>query len=108
VSGLEEAVTRMLAIKAESKKPVEWISADNTYSAGVYLSTVADRVSVLRGGSMGSVGTITTLYDYSAMLAKAGLRVEVIASGEQQADGNPDVPLTEAAIARAGRKSPDE
>lgn len=100
VSGLEEAREIMLSIKAESGKPVEWISADNTYSAGVYLSTVADRVSVLRGGSMGSVGTITTLYDYSKMLASMGITPHVISSGEQKADGHPDIPLTEAALAR--------
>lgn len=100
VSGLDEAVTKIAALKAQSGKRIEMVSADMAYSAMYYLGTVADSVSVLRSGGVGSVGTILDLLDFSKFYADMGIRWLPIASGEQKTDGHPGVPLTEEVIGR--------
>lgn len=100
VSGLDETVEKMLALKAQHGKPVWTVSADAQYSAGVYLGSVADKAYVVRSGGMGSVGTIVELWDFSKFNERFGLRVVPVTSGEQKADGHSEIPLTEEVIGR--------
>lgn len=99
-AGMGEAVRAMREAKARSGKPVLAYVDEFACSAAYGLATVADEIWLPASGTVGSVGTMLALCDETKANQLAGLRVEVITSGEQKADGHPDVPLTSATIAR--------
>lgn len=99
-AGAFEAVRAMRADVAASGKRVVAYADEAAYSAAYAIATVASEIYVPASGGVGSVGVISTLLDVSARNAAEGFRVEVITSGARKADGNPDVPLSDDAIAR--------
>ncbi len=100
VSGLNEAVKRMRAMQKEHGKKVVAYADDEAYSAAYALATVASEIYLPEGGGLGSVGVLATVCDRTEATKEAGLRIEVIRSGERKAEGHPDIPLTDAAIGR--------
>ena len=77
-------------------KPL-WAHVDGkACSAGYALAAAAGRICLGDTGIVGSIGVVSAREDVSAMNAARGIRVALIASGVRKADGNPDVPLTEA------------
>ena len=102
LSGLDECVSAMLASKAKHGKPVGMVSADMCYSAGAWLSTVADKGSMFatRMGGTGSIGVRVGAYDLVKMNEMLGINAVVITSGPEKADGDPDVALTAPVIER--------
>lgn len=101
VAGCFEGVRAMRRLKAEVGKPVFAFADEWAYSAAYALACVADEIYLPRPGGVGSVGVIGTLMDWSALNAEMGLRVVVITSGAQKADGHPDMPLSQEVIDRA-------
>lgn len=99
-AGMGEAVRAMREAKARAGKPVLAYVDEFACSAAYGLATVADEIWLPASGTVGSVGTMLALCDETKANQLAGLRVEVITSGEQKADGHPDVPLTSATLAR--------
>lgn len=85
---------------ARGIKPITAIVDESAYSAGYAIASSADEIIVPRMGGVGSIGVIAALVDRSAMLANAGIKVTPIYAGARKADGNPDVPITDEAIAR--------
>ena len=47
---------------------------------------------------------IGEMVDITRALESEGVRVQLITSGEEKADGNPHAPMTDAAIARAQKR----
>ncbi|PYF05030.1 signal peptide peptidase SppA [Rhodopseudomonas faecalis] len=74
-------------------KPTIAILTDHALSAGYLLASAAKQVIMPPHGRAGSIGVITLHADYSAALAKNGVRVTILAAGEHKADGNPYEPL---------------
>lgn len=99
-SGLNETVAALQRIKAESGKRVIAYVDESCYSAAYALAMACDEIYLPASGGVGSIGVITAMVDVTAANEAAGLRIEVIASGEQKTDGHPDVPLSDAAIGR--------
>lgn len=99
-SGMGETVRSMREAKARAGKPVLAYVDECACSAAYGLATVADEIWLPASGMAGSVGTMLTVYDETKANEKMGLRVEVIVSGAQKADGHPDVPLTSATLGR--------
>jgi signal peptide peptidase SppA len=99
-AGCFETVDAMNRIKAQSKKPVYAFADEMAASAAYALASVADEIWLPKSGLVGSVGTVITLAEESAALAKYGVRVVVITTGKQKADGHSAVPLTEEVIKR--------
>lgn len=106
-AGMGETVRAMREAKAAAGKPVLAYVDEMACSAAYGLATVADEIWLPASGTTGSVGTMLTVYDESKLNEKMGLRVEVITSGEQKADGHRDVPLTSAALGRLRERVED-
>lgn len=100
ISGLDETERELAKMAREYGKPLHALSADAMYSASYRLACPASKRWITRAGGAGSVGTIVTRADYSKANELAGIRIEQIASGECKTDGDPDVPITKAEIAR--------
>lgn len=100
VSGLNETVRIMQGMKREADKPVIAYVDESCYSAAYALAMVADEIYLPESGGVGSIGVITALADMTKANEKAGVRVEVIASGSKKTDGHPCVPLSDGAIKR--------
>ena len=100
VSGLFEGVRRMRALVEASGKPVIAYADESAYSAAYALACVADEIVLPETGGVGSVGVIGSLYSEAAALAAAGIDVRVLTSGREKADGHPEVPISDEAVAR--------
>ncbi len=107
VSGLQEAVRKIRAMRAEYDKPVIAYANDEAYSAAYALACSADEIYLPEGGGVGSVGVLAELQDRTAMAEKAGVRVTVIRSGTRKAEGHPFIPITDDTIARVQSRVDD-
>lgn len=100
VAGNLDAARALRAAADASGKP--FVAHADTWatSAAYALAVAADHVSVTHDGAVGSIGVIATVVDRTKMTADAGLDVRVVRSGNLKADPHPDVPLTDASVAR--------
>lgn len=99
-AGLNECVDAMRKCKRETGKMVCAYVDEGAYSAAYALACVADEIYLPRSGGVGSIGVIVQLVSWAEANAKDGVRFEVITSGARKADFNPNVPISNAAIAR--------
>lgn len=75
--------------------------ADEMALSGAYaVACVADEIVVPETGSAGSVGVIASMTSRARQNDLEGVDVRVIRAGAEKADGHPDLPLDDAAIAR--------
>lgn len=65
---------------ARGRKPIVAQSNGLTASAGYYLAAQADRFYAGRTDMVGSIGTVSYVYDYSEAFAKEGVRPVVVTS----------------------------
>lgn len=102
VAGCFDTVDRMVELKQQSGVPVAGFAAENAYSAGYAIISIADkgRLYVSRTGGVGSIGVVTGHLDMSGAMERAGLKITFIHAGEGKVDGNPHEPLREGAKAR--------
>lgn len=99
-AGNLDAARGLRAAIVTSGKPCVAHAGTMAASAAYALACAADRILVTSDGVVGSVGTIATVYDRTAQNATEGLTVRVVRSGTLKADPHPDVPLTDASVAR--------
>ncbi len=99
-SGCFEAAAAMRRMKEATGKRVFAFADEMAYSAGYAMACVADEIYLPKPGGVGSVGVIGVLFDEVKFNESLGFNVVVVSSGEQKADGHPDAPLTEEAVAR--------
>lgn len=100
LSGLNEAAKEIEAMWRKAGKPLHSIAADMSYSAAEWLAFCGSKRWITQAGGAGSVGVIVTRPDFTEANKLAGMRFEQIASGEYKTDGDPDVAVTAAEIAR--------
>ena len=99
VAGMLAAAREMRAAADASGKYVVAYAHENACSAAYALATVADSIALPDTGTIGSVGVIGCVDDYTEAMAKEGVRVTVLTSGARKSDGNPMVETTPEAIA---------
>ena len=101
VAGCFDGVRAAIACAATAGVQVmAWCGGNGAFSAAYAWACAASSISVPDTGGVGSVGVLGTLYDETKQNEMNGVRVNVIRSGERKAEGHPDVPTTDGAIAR--------
>jgi protease-4 len=63
-------------------------------SGGYYVATAADSIFALPGTVTGSIGVIASFPDFSALMKKVGVDLQVVKTGPQKDAGSPYRPLT--------------
>lgn len=98
VTGCGEAADLIARAAAEKQIIAHCQMADSAayWMAAACGSIVLDAAS----GEVGSIGVISTHFDYSAMMAEYGIKATHIFSGAHKADGSAYAPLSESAKAR--------
>lgn len=99
-SGVQEAYQTIREMKAIAKKPIYAYSNEACYSAAYWLACAADAIWLPPTGGAGSVGVIAEAYDVSAHNAQHGIRIELVTTGAQKADGHAERPLTDEILKR--------
>lgn len=95
VAGCFDAADKMF--EAKGTKPVRAFAHEYAYSAAYAIASVADKIVVSRTGGVGSIGVVTSHFDWSKALEKEGLKVTFIQFGAHKTDGNPYEALSEDA-----------
>lgn len=70
-------------------KPILAVVDTNCYSACYAIASAATRVVVTPSGGAGSIGVVAMHMSFETMFEKAGIKVELIYSGDHKVDGNP-------------------
>lgn len=94
------AARQLRAMADASGKPLVAHAGTIALSAAYALAVAADRICVTSDGAVGSIGVIASVVDRTKATAAMGLDVRVVRSGPLKADPHPDVPLTDASVAR--------
>lgn len=87
VSGAFETAAMIRQLSQE--KPTIAILTDFAYSAGYLLASQARQIVIPEFGGAGSIGVIMVHADFSMQLAQQGVKLTIIKSGAQKAQGNP-------------------
>jgi len=85
--------------RARGPKPIWGTLDESAYSAGYAIASACDYVTVPRTGGTGSIGVIAMHIDWSAAIANMGAKVTIITHGARKADGHPEIPLSDEALA---------
>ena len=70
-------------------KPVAAVSDEMMASAAFLIASPAESIYVGKTSMVGSVGAVVAHFDYSKNLEQNGVKVTLIAAGENKVDGNP-------------------
>lgn len=101
VSGCFDTATEIKALCERAGVPLYAYVDGQATSAAYALACAASSITTPSTGILGSIGVIDMLAETTAMDAAMGVRFQVIASGARKSDGNPHVPISDAAIATA-------
>jgi len=82
-------------LKARKRKPVVITMGDIAASGGYYIASAADTIFANPGTLTGSIGVITSYFNFYDLLNKIGVKGVTIKSGKYKDIGNPTRPLTE-------------
>lgn len=94
--GSSIGVPEFAAMVAASKKPVCAFTDDQCCSAAYWIASQATAVYSTSSAYVGSIGVYIAMEDYSVMYANAGVKVEVIKSGDLKGAGIDGTSLTDA------------
>jgi signal peptide peptidase SppA len=97
VDGIDELASEIYA--ARQKKKITAVSNCLCASAAYYLASQCSEIVVSPSSQTGSIGVYTMAEDASAMYDAMGIKLELIAFGENKAEGNNLGPLTDSARA---------
>ena len=95
VFGLEEFSDYLFA--ARQVKPVYGFVGAEAYSAGYWVLSACQEVSITPSGGSGSIGVWTMHIDESKWLEQEGIKITLVKSGRYKVELNPYEPLTEEA-----------
>lgn len=101
VAGSFELHRTIRRLRARHGKPVLAYADELAASAAYALACAADEIWLPDTGTVGSVGVILALLDTTEANRKAGVRVELVTSGQRKADTQPDRKLTSPIVRRA-------
>lgn len=99
VSGCFDTADEIRARCADAGVPLYSYVDGQATSAAYALACAGSRIVIPPTGLVGSIGCIAELVDVSAMNAAVGVQIQLITSGRRKADGNPNAPSDDAAIA---------
>lgn len=97
VSGCFDTVRELRAMAQAAGKPL-YAHVSTAASAAYALACAASKIWISEAGIAGSIGTVDTVLDATAVDAAMGLRFAIVASGARKADGNPHVKLSEETL----------
>jgi ClpP class serine protease len=100
VAGLFECVRSLRRLSGDRQIPLIAYVDELAASAAYALACACDEIYLPPSGMVGSIGVISHMWSMQRANDKAGIDVEVIASGAYKADGNEHVPITDDAVAR--------
>lgn len=83
---------------ARQQKRIITVVNDLCASAALWVGSAAHEIVVTQSGDIGSIGVYQMRVDVTEMLAKEGVKVEIVRAGEQKAWGSPFLPLTPAEL----------
>jgi len=92
VSGCQDLANYIAA--AAKQKPMAAFTSGCMASAAFWLGASTGRVFATATAEVGSIGVIMTLYDYSKLNERWGIKVNVISSGKFKAAGHPETELS--------------
>ncbi|MEM1011014.1 MAG: signal peptide peptidase SppA [Planctomycetota bacterium] len=95
VAASEAMYRDVLRFKQQTGKVVVAASQDVSASGGYYVSCAADEIHAVPGGIVGSIGVIFQTLDASELMAKIGVEVRPITSGDLKDLGSPFDGLSE-------------
>jgi signal peptide peptidase SppA len=96
VDMVPETAAEILAARGNGK-PILAISNTMAASAGYWIASAADELSVTPSGQVGSIGVFTVHEDISRMAESMGVKTTIISAGRFKTDGNPFEPLSKSA-----------
>ena len=99
VSGAFDTARKLRAMGSEAGVPLYAHVEGMAASAGYALASAADEIHVSSTAIVGSIGVISAMLDVSERLARDGVRVALVKSGARKADGAPEAPLSDEALA---------
>lgn len=99
VTGLHECAS-WLADFSANQVPLHAYTDTLCASAALYLALAADSFTAARTATIGSIGTMTSVTDYSQEWARLGRKTHLIASGIHKGQGTKGVPISEETLAR--------
>ncbi len=94
IGAVQEIVNEIERIR-KAGKPVIASIADIGASGGYYVAAPADMIIANEGSIVGSIGVIMASGDFSRLMDKLGIKIEIIKSGEYKDTGSFHRPLTE-------------
>lgn len=94
--GAISAVPRLADKIFNFGKPTYASITEQCCSAGYWLASQCDTIVADRGAIVGALGVYLTIWDDSEALAKDGIKVHLVTTGELKGLGEWGVPLTEA------------
>lgn len=97
VYGLQEFGNEVL--KARDAKPVIAVANSLAASAAYHIAAQASEVVAQPSAEVGSIGVIMAHSDWSKWNEATGINVTYITAGDYKAEGNPDEPLSDEALA---------
>lgn len=100
VSGLWECVKKLRALSLEHGIPLIAYVDEMAASAAYALACACEDIYLPESGVVGSIGVISHMFSVARANEEDGIDVEVIASGDQKADGNENLPITDDAKSR--------
>lgn len=103
-AGAFEWTGRMRELVVASRKRCVAYADEMACSGAYAVACVADEIVTPETGVVGSVGVIASMVSWAKANEAEGIDFRAITSGAEKADGCPNLPLDEAAIARAQRE----
>ncbi len=80
----DEAYQKIMKMKAQYNKPLIVSMGSMAASGGYYLAMPADKILAQRTSITGSIGVISSVYNYQELAEKIGIREDVYKSGENK------------------------
>ena len=99
-AGNLDCARELRALADAAGKPMVAHAGTYATSAAYALACAADQVLLTHDGAVGSIGTLATVWDRTKSNEQEGYDVRVVRSGALKADPHPDIPLTDASVAR--------
>ena len=104
VSGAFDTARELRAMSIEAGVDLYAHVGGRAASAAYAIASAAMWIGVSRSAMLGSIGVVDTMVDITAQNQILGLNVEIVTSGARKADGNPNVEITDDAVAAVQRR----
>jgi signal peptide peptidase SppA len=95
---MSEFADEVFAAKGKGK-PILAVADTMICSCAYWLASQADTIYATKSAQLGAIGVFCEHDDVSGMLEKAGIKITLIAHGENKVDGSPYEPLSDTARA---------